>query len=117
MGQTKKRIRLLSVLRNYSLIGEIRPIPRKKNLGGRVKDEPCLAMTVVNAGEGKRGRVSKGRVVDLHYNCNYYFQGSDAICHKAKILLKQVAFLFSIHMYIYMYIFSKITLKIRKNSE
>lgn len=104
MGQTKKRIKLLSVLRNYSLIGEIRPIPRKKNLGGRVKDEPCLAMTVVNAGEGKRGRVSKGRVVDLHYNCNYYFQGSDAICHNAKILLKQVAFLFSIHMYIYVYI-------------
>ena len=69
VGQTKIRKRLLSVLRNYSLTGEIRYILRKKKFG-RVKDEPCLEMTAVTAGEGER-RISKGDVGDFH-NCNYH---------------------------------------------
>lgn len=64
VGQTKRRIKLLSVLRNYSLIGEIKYIREKKF--GRVKDEPCLEMTAVTAGEGKR-RISKGDVGDFQW--------------------------------------------------
>ena len=70
VGQTKRRIKLLSVLRNYSLIGEIKYILREKKFG-RVKDEPCLEMTAVPAGEGKR-RISKGDVGDFHGNCDYH---------------------------------------------
>ena len=33
---------------------------------GRVKDEPCLEMTAVTAGEGKR-RISKGDVGDFQW--------------------------------------------------